>query len=160
MKSTHLLFDWGNTLMVDLPGQAGPMAFWPRIECVPEALETLSLLSTRIPCHLATNAKDSTEKDIELALQRAGLRQFLSQLFCFRKLNVEKPNPAFFSAIQEHLQAEPSQLIMVGDSLDKDVLGAIQAGWNAIWLNPNNESAPVGIRSISRLKELCEIFPA
>ena len=39
-----VLFDWGNTLMRDLPGQHGPMRDWPHVEALPGALETLTAL--------------------------------------------------------------------------------------------------------------------
>lgn len=26
------IFDWGNTLMIDIPGYTGPMAFWEKVE--------------------------------------------------------------------------------------------------------------------------------
>ena len=55
-----VLFDWGNTLMRDLPGQHGPMRDWPHVEALPGALEALEALHAQgLRLALATNAADS-----------------------------------------------------------------------------------------------------
>jgi hypothetical protein len=63
----HYIFDWGDTLMVDLPGQNGPMCDWPEIEVVAGATECLSALSKFAKCHVATNALNSNESQIRAA---------------------------------------------------------------------------------------------
>ncbi|WP_413470445.1 hypothetical protein [Vibrio navarrensis] len=46
---------------------------------------------------------------------------------------------------------------MVGDSLDNDILPAINAGVSAIWFNPKFEpnSSVVRVNEINRLCEIC-----
>jgi len=74
-----VLFDWGNTLMVDLPGCFGPMASWPRVEAVAHAQETLGQLrAAGWHIALATNAADSDEDQIRIALARAGHADILA----------------------------------------------------------------------------------
>ena len=43
-------------------------------------------------------------------------------------LVIGKPEPAMFEAILEEIGAEPGEAIVVGDSLDSDILGARRAG--------------------------------
>jgi len=60
----HYFFDWGDILMVDLPGHTGPMCDWPEIKLVDGAAQCLSALSGVASCHIATNALNSNEREI------------------------------------------------------------------------------------------------
>jgi HAD superfamily hydrolase (TIGR01549 family) len=51
------------------------------------------------------------------------------------QLGHEKPDPAFFTAVQRLTDAgDPSELLYVGDRVDNDVLPAAAAGWRTCWL--------------------------
>lgn len=51
------------------------------------------------------------------------------------ELGVEKPDPAFFSALAEHLEVDDlTTLLYVGDRVDNDILPAATAGWRTCWL--------------------------
>ena len=104
MKIAAYLFDWGDTLMKDDKRYAGPMQAWPEVAAVDGALETLQVLSTRARCCLATNAGDSSEKDIWRALARVGLDQYIDIVFCCQALGVAKPARAFFDIICKETQ--------------------------------------------------------
>jgi hypothetical protein len=56
----HCIFDWGNTLMVDLPEMEGPMCSWSQVFMVEGADRVLAALSAQNTCHLATNAAAGT----------------------------------------------------------------------------------------------------
>lgn len=154
MDIKHYLFDWGDTLMVDLPNQTGPMCDWPKVEVVEGALECLKHLSKNVQCHLATNAEDSTEIQIRQALKRAGLSQYIQQIFCRENLGVGKTQPEYFQNIIEKLNTPAKQIMMTGDSLDKDVYPALNAGLKAVWFNPNQEKIPKDIVTLTTLGEL------
>ncbi|MDH5880600.1 hypothetical protein L8S15_16030 [Vibrio sp. S/42/10] len=68
-----VLFDWGNTLMVDFPDVQGKMCDWERVKVVECAREILCELSKTHQLYVATNALDSSEQDIYPALE-AGLQ--------------------------------------------------------------------------------------
>lgn len=129
-----LLFDWGDTLMRVFPLYVGPMAAWPQVAAIPHAQEVLALLQPAYRLCLATNAADSDEAEIRLALSRVGLDQYLDKIYCFRKIGAKKPRPEFFSFILEDLSLPPSQAVMIGDDYDADILGALHAGLSAVWL--------------------------
>jgi FMN phosphatase YigB (HAD superfamily) len=154
MTKPHYLFDWGDTLMVDLPNQTGPMCHWPHIELVPGALACLRRLSQNAVCHLATNARDSTPEQIRSALQRAGLSQYLDSIFCYLTVGHDKTDPAFYAHIVNALDVSPQHITMVGDSLTKDIYPAITQGLNAIWFNPQQLPSPENVVCIPRLAEL------
>ena len=150
----HYLFDWGDTLMVDLPNQIGPMCDWPEVKAVQGAKACLQRLSLQAECHLATNAQESTEAQIRLALQRAGLSEYISQIFCRENLGVDKNAADYYSKIVNLLDVSPAQVTMLGDSLERDVNQALKAGIRAVWFNPNNAKVDTDVQVINSLNLL------
>lgn len=73
-----IVFDWGNTLMVDFTDQNGRMSDWARVAAVEDAREMLSKIHGNYQIVVATNAEDSTSADVMKALQRVGLDFILS----------------------------------------------------------------------------------
>lgn len=130
-----LLFDWGDTLMRDFPGHTAPMADWPYVEALPGVYETLSKLHPNWRLCVASNADVSDEPEIHRALQRADLDKWFERVYCSRRMGFKKPDPQFFAYILKDISAEPSQVIMVGDSFHSDVLGANASGLRAVWFN-------------------------
>ncbi|MBN2414982.1 HAD family hydrolase [bacterium] len=149
-----LLFDWGNTLMVDFPAESGPMYRWKRVEAVPGAVSALERLRGRYDCHVATNARDSTAGEIRGALARVDLDRFFSGIFCFRELGCAKPSRQFFLAVASRLGCLPREMVMIGDSLENDVLAAAACGLGAVWYNPAGLTVPRGVSAVSRLIDL------
>ncbi|MEZ8101175.1 HAD family hydrolase [Vibrio bivalvicida] len=151
------LFDWGDTLMIDFPEQNGKMYLWPHVESVAEAEQTLKQLSQHHTIYVATSAQDSTEAEIQQAFERVGLDPYINGYFCKANLGLEKNSAEFYRAILDSLGDKASETTMVGDSLDKDIFPALEAGLNAIYYNPKQSPLPVDIISIERLSQLLAI---
>lgn len=155
----HILFDWGDTLMVDNPNYSGPMYQWPEIEPCEGASNVLATLSASYECHVATNAADSSEQDIWSAFNRCGLDQFISKVFCFESIGSRKPSPEYFSAIQKALACEKEELLMVGDFWEKDIVGALAFGIDAVWINSELRDRAVSqVRQIAVLSDLVTLL--
>lgn len=157
ITARYVLFDWGNTLMVDLPGCFGPMAGWPRVEAVAHARDALGQLRAagwRIA--LATNAADSDEDQTRSALARAGLNDFINRIYSSRNVGHSKPSPGFFEFIRRDLALPDQNLVMVGDDYRVDVEGANRSGIRAVWLCPGAAGIKGGAmwRAIGNLAEL------
>jgi putative hydrolase of the HAD superfamily len=105
---------------------------------------------------MATNAADSDEPDIRAALRRAALEPLIDEVYCYRRLGCKKPSPEFFRAVLADLGLPPGQVIMVGDSLEGDVLGAVRAGLRAVWFHPAGPETIVTphIRTLRDFREL------
>lgn len=140
--------------MVDIPNQTGPICDWPQVQVVDGAKTCLQRLSQHAQCHLATNAEDSTESQIRLALQRAGLSGYIEHIFCRENLGVGKTDPSYYQKITDKLKVNPQYITMVGDSLERDVHQALRAGIKAVWFNPNGSQAASGIMAINKLELL------
>ena len=122
MKSIRLstvLFDWGNTVMVDNPSSMIPMVEWDSIEVV-QGIEAVLAYLQESGRHivLATSASISNEAQIHAALARGGLDKYFSRIFCFENTGLPKGGE-FYRFVLEQLEVQASDALMVGDSSRK-----------------------------------------
>ena len=59
----------------------------------------------------------------------------LTQRIVSSEIGWRKPARQFFLAAAAQLGCQPGQILMVGDDFQNDVVGAIRAGCQAVWLN-------------------------
>ena len=140
--------------MVDFPNQAGAMCNWPEIKVMEGARECLEYLSKNARCHLATNAENSNKQDIRQALERANISRYIEEIFCTSSIGHSKPEPEYFQFILSTLNVPKTDIVLIGDSLEKDIDGALQAGIDAIWFNSLRLPVPKGFIAINQLAEL------
>lgn len=151
-----ILFDWGDTLMRDIPGVAGKMRDWPEVAAMPGAEEALRCLSRSSRLYLATGAAQSSAEDIRAALRRVDLDRYISSCFCRQNTGYQKPDPQFYQAVLAALAARPQDATMVGDSLENDILPCHSLGMPTVLLAaPPPAGLPAGVRVIGSLIELC-----
>lgn len=136
-----IAFDWGDTLMLDLPQYRGSMVDWPEVYAVEGAQAALSELSQQARLVVLTNAAASQPPQVRGALQRVGLDGYITDIFTGRSLNSQKPQVEFFRAVEKNLNQKDG-FALVGDSFKTDMVGAWQAGWLAVWYNPTGAAAP------------------
>ena len=146
--------------MIDDPASTTSMLEWEVVQRVPGIEEVLALLRTNgKTIVLATSAAVSDEEQIRLALARVGLDSFFDKIYCFKNTGLSK-GQEFYEYLLKDMQLLASQALMVGDSFEKDVLSANQAGIAAVWFNEKtgeNKRAPLCI-SVHSMKELVNIF--
>lgn len=147
------LFDWGDTLMVDFPDMRGKMCDWEVLKVCEGAKEVLEHISKNAKIYIATGAADSNEKEIQRAFERVGLSVYISGYFCKANLGVDKGSINFFKTILNKLNKNPNEVIMVGDSFEKDIKPALECGIKAIWLQKTNTQNTT-VSTIKNLREL------
>ena len=149
------VFDWGDTLMVDFPGVPGAMKDWEIVREVEGASALLSRFSNWSKVYVATSA-NSTPSEIEAALNRVNLGKYIDGYFSPIVLGFCKPQLEFYAAIASYLGVRAKEVTMVGDSLEKDILPAVEAGMSAIWLNSKKQKTnEVGFTEVGSLNEIC-----
>ncbi|OEF88370.1 HAD family hydrolase [Vibrio splendidus] len=156
-----VLFDWGNTLMVDFPDAQGKMCDWETVQEVSGARVLLAELSKNHQVYVATNAGDLTEQDIIQAFERVGLSQYLSGYFCKASLGVSKYDSDFYPAIITQLGVQAQDVTMIGDTLEKDIYAALASGLHVVWLNTEGtvlKSEHPNIVQVQSLSELLEKY--
>ncbi|WP_202873131.1 HAD family hydrolase [Kribbella capetownensis] len=87
-------------------------------------------------------------------LGRFGLSDEIDVLISSEMLPAGKPDPRAFLHALDLLQLTPSEALMVGDSLEKDVRGALAVGIDAVLVDRYDEHADVEVRRIRSLHEL------
>ena len=86
---------------------------------------------------LLSNAQASyTLPELELT----GLKDVFDDIFISSDRGVMKPDPAFFNLLIEGHGLDKKRTLMIGDSLENDVRGAMAAGVSYIWLNDDNRA--------------------
>ncbi|MCP4322832.1 MAG: HAD family hydrolase [Alteromonadales bacterium] len=148
------LFDWGDTLMVDINDQPGHMKDWPAIEEVKGAKLLLEKLSSRSQLFVATGSQGTNAELMLAAFSRTSFVDCLSGYFCPDNTGYDKPSADFYKQIASMVNCEMNDITMVGDNLERDILPALEVGMNAIWLNHNNEEAKQDVRQVNSLLEL------
>jgi HAD superfamily hydrolase (TIGR01509 family) len=143
-KVKCVLFDWGDTVMRDMPSYDGPMYKWPQVEAVPGALEAIHRIKTERVLAIATNALESTEAEIRMALARVKLADLFDKIYCYRNVGALKPTPFFFDFILNDLRMAAEDTIMVGDDFQRDIMGAARCGIFGFWLNQESSERRVG----------------
>ena len=104
-------------------------------------------------------------------LYNSGLDRFVNRMILSDEIGINKPDSRIFDyAVAETGASFP--LLMVGDNAETDILGAMRAGWNAIWINPAGNPFPFSdlflekeginpgllIGSVTSLDEACPLI--
>ena len=90
----------------------------------------------------------------------ANLAQYFDTILISGEVGIGKPDCRIFRMALDALAASPSETVMVGDSLTRDILGAQQTGLKGIWLNRSGNdttgqvTADVQIKSLSQMVQL------
>lgn len=97
----------------------------------PDALETLKRLQSQgYRLGLYSNATD--DKLVQRLVNQAYLRPFLSPTFSSAGCGWRKPKREPFDLIARRWGLAPEQIVVVGDTLNADILGAQNAGMHGI----------------------------
>lgn len=95
-------------------------------------------LSSRFPLGLVSNIWAPSEF-FARCLSDAGVENCFQTLVFSSQHGITKPSPAIFEVALTRMDLEPSDVIYVGNSLRRDVLGAKNAGIRVVWINAKGE---------------------
>ncbi|MBI5959295.1 MAG: HAD-IA family hydrolase [Chloroflexi bacterium] len=137
-----LIFDWGDTVMAELPDFVGKMVDAPHVEALPGIGAALAELQPHYRMVLASNANLSGPADIRAALHRVNLDAYFEAFFASSVMGAAKPDPAFFEIVLRECGCVAHEAACIGDTFEKDIIGGKQAGLRAIWYNWKNAIIP------------------
>jgi putative hydrolase of the HAD superfamily len=122
----------------------------------PHAHETLRYLKDKYTLHLISNGfKESSE----LKVGNTNIGGYFEHFIISEIVGVNKPDPAIFEHALNLAGASKDESLMIGDSLEADVYGAINFGMDAIYFNPFNAPKPDDVPlQVTHLKELISIL--
>jgi putative hydrolase of the HAD superfamily len=108
----------------------------------------LLLLLTNGSPHLQNTKLDKTPE----------LLPYFQEIIISGNIGKGKPDPAMFHHALERLQLQKEEVIMIGDNLNTDILGASNVGIKTIWIN-RRQQTPQKVVPDYEVKELHEIIP-
>jgi putative hydrolase of the HAD superfamily len=121
----------------------------------PHAHETLTYLQGKYTLHLITNGFRESQ---DVKLKGSGLAGYFQHVIISEEIGFNKPHPDIFKHALDLAGANKSESLMIGDSLEADIYGALNFGMDAIYFNPLKTSkpadVPVQIFSLNELNKL------
>ena len=99
-------------------------------ECINEARPMLERLQQRFPLMLVSNFYGN----IDEVLRAYGIRHLFKGIIESAVVGVRKPNPTLFRLGVDALELDAQNVLVVGDSLRKDILPAESLGCQVLWL--------------------------
>ncbi len=100
--------------------------------------ESRPLLDTLIErgytLYLATNGIADVQRG---RIEQSGTAQYFKDIFISEELGSQKPDSQFFSLMLERtgLEEQKRECLMIGDSLESDILGGNISGMDTLWIN-------------------------
>jgi HAD superfamily hydrolase (TIGR01509 family) len=109
----------------------------------PDALPMLRELSDGgLRSGMFSNATD--DLFIQRLVDRFGFRRWLDPALSSAGTDIRKPDPAAFAPILAAWNLPPSSVVVVGDTLDADILGAQRAGMRSVWIRSRQDARQEG----------------
>ena len=123
----------------------------------PHTIEILDYLTAKgYTLHLITNGFEKTQWS---KINKSGLNRYFTHMITSEASNSLKPKKEIFEFALNKAGATLQESIMLGDNLDADIQGAMNAGMDCIFVNHLQTATAVKpTYIIHHLKELEQIF--
>ena len=151
----------GDTVTLSADEEADFLMLCNDMEVMPgmeDALETLQ--NKGIPMYILSNS-GFTAASLTKVLERFGIEKYFKRVWSSADYGRIKPDKGFFdqaieTVLSDYPQNGRSDIVFIGDTFDSDVLGANNAGINAVWFDHKGEEINCSFeyRKISKASEL------
>tara|TARA_B100001093_G_C26816385_1_gene1009903 strand:+ start:374 stop:1069 length:696 start_codon:yes stop_codon:yes gene_type:complete len=115
----------------------------------------LEKLKSKYNLHIITNGFEQVQ---HFKIKNAGLESYFDFIFTAEQVGFKKPHPQIFIHALNQTKANPKKSLMIGDSLEADILGALAQGMHAIHFNSHGEERHEKCLIINSLNELNTFF--
>lgn len=115
------------------------------------ATEILDYLSEKYKLHIITNGFEEVQ---HLKLQNSGIKKYFNTVTTSEEVGRKKPHPVIFETALAKAAAMAKTSIMIGDSLEADIVGADKAGMHTLFFNYKIETITIPYRTIFQLLEI------
>lgn len=86
-----------------------------------------------------SNASDAD--DVNRLIDASGLRAYFDPILISAEFGRRKPDPSLFTTVLQAWSLRPDEVVMIGDTLSHDILGAQEVGLRQIWLTAQADTA-------------------
>ena len=129
-----------------------------RQRLLPGARELIAQLAPSFSLALLTNGAPDLQRE---KIAATGLESHFKAIAVSGEYGIGKPKPEIFHHLLDELGVSPEEALMVGNSLERDIAGARNAGIRSIWIRvPGSEehAEVVPDHTISALSEIPAIL--
>lgn len=125
---------------------------------LPNVMNMLNALYGKVKMGIITNGLEALQQK---RLENTGTTKFFETVVVSEVVGVAKPNAKIFEYAFEKIgNIDKSQILMVGDTLSSDILGANGVGIDSCWFNHTGENNTTEIKptyEITDIKQLIAI---
>ncbi|MFV8346712.1 YjjG family noncanonical pyrimidine nucleotidase [Flavobacterium sp. ZB4P13] len=114
-------------------------------------IEVLDYLNQKYNLHIITNGFAAVQYK---KINNSNIGSYFQTITNSEMAGVKKPNPIIFDYALDLAKTKKENSIMIGDSLDADVQGALDSGLDAIFFNESKIQVEQHIKQINHLLEL------
>ena len=119
------------------------------------AIPLLEKLKSKYNLHIISNGFEQVQ---HLKIKNSGLKTFFDFIITAEQVGFKKPHPQIFIEALNQTKADPKKSLMIGDSLEADILGALAQGMHAIHFNSHHEELHDKCLIVNSLNELNTFF--
>lgn len=113
--------------------------------------ELLDYLSPHYRLHIITNGFQSVQQG---KLQNSGIEHYFKTVTNSEMAGVKKPNPIIFNFALQQAQASLQDALMIGDSWEADIEGAMNMGMDALFFNEFDVKVDDKVPQVKHLNEI------
>lgn len=115
------------------------------------AKELLDYLSPHYRLHIITNGFQTVQQG---KLQNSGIEHYFKTVTNSEMAGVKKPNPIIFNFALQQAQASLQNALMIGDSWEADIVGAMNMGMDALFFNEFDVEVDDKVPQVKHLNEI------
>lgn len=102
---------------------------------IPDTFEVLDYLKGKYQMHIITNGFDDIQ---DTKLNSSNLRGYFDKIFTSEAVGFKKPSKEMFEKAVELIGTQKKSCVMIGDNLETDIKGALNAALDVIFFNPDH----------------------
>ena len=126
-----------------------------RFSLLPGAEELVRYLAAKYPLTVVTNGFVEVQYE---KFDKSGLRNCFSHIVLSEEVGYQKPNPRIFEEALRMNGLQAEDVVMIGDSWNSDIQGAINAGIDQIWIRKSKDPLPEGQSATYLVQSLSEVM--
>jgi len=109
-----------------------------------EARQQVEFYADVLPClqRLKQSFRLGAISNGNASVEHVGLGHLIEHSVSASELQVAKPDPLIYQHFAERFEATPEEIVYVGDHPAYDVVGSIEAGYHAVWINREQVAWP------------------
>lgn len=120
-----------------------------------QTLPMLNALHGKVKMGIITNGFQALQQK---RLDNTQTTHFFEWVVVSEDVGVAKPDPKIFEyAFEKMGKVEKSRILMVGDTLASDILGARNVGIDSCWFNPHRKSNDTDIRPTYEIQQMLDL---